>query len=231
VSPDRSDRDHRLLLASTGRRWLVAATAAISIVGGPLIAFSTPSSERDFVTVAGPVQLLISVTLGFVGVSLAADVRRQRAQAGPAVRAAFQLAIAAAVFVAVICVVAISVAGSTASEGPWLNVPTAFLGGLGVQLLSQVIGLGFGAVISGPLLAGLATLVPVAAWALLGRVEALIPVREWLTPVAVAKGLLAGNDPSAWVRAAVVVLLWGGALWLAGAGPLLFGQHGDSAAG
>ncbi|MCE1175069.1 MAG: hypothetical protein LWW77_10740, partial [Propionibacteriales bacterium] len=71
---DRSDRGHRLLLASTARRWWVGATVLIAFGIPWLLAFTLPVAERTFAAVNGPTQMLISVITPFVGLLLATDV-------------------------------------------------------------------------------------------------------------------------------------------------------------
>jgi hypothetical protein len=97
------------------------------------------------------------------------------------------------------------------------------MGGLAVQVVATSTGLGLGALVRRPLVAGIATFAPLVVAVLL---TPLPVVREWVTPAASSAGVLAGADPVAWLRELVVLLIWGGGYWLAGAGRILF-ERGD----
>jgi hypothetical protein len=94
-------------------------------------------------------------------------------------------------------------------------------------VVAATIGLGLGAVLTRPSVAGVATFAPLALAVVLGGVPA---VSAWLTPAASAPLLLAGNDPWSWLREVVVLFIWGGGLWVVGAGRILFQRGAQSLA-
>jgi hypothetical protein len=215
---DRSDRGHRLLLETTARRWWVALTAAIAVGIPWLLAFTLPAAERTFAAVNAPTQMLISVITPFVGLLLATDVRLGRAKVGPAVRVAYLFAVVAGAWGAVFSAVA---SAATVSSAPdvWAHAATAAAGGLAVQTVATSTGLGLGALLRRPIVAGVATFAPLVVGLILTAVPA---VAAWVTPAVNGPLLLSGADPMAWVREGAVLLIWGGGYWVAGAGRILF---------
>jgi hypothetical protein len=214
----RSDRGHRLLLETTARRWWVAVTAAIAVGIPWLLAFTLPAAERTFAAVNAPTQMLISVITPFVGLLLATDVRPGRAKVGPAVRVAYLFAVVAGAWGVVFSAVASAVTVSSAAD-VWANAATVAAGGLAVQAVATTTGLGLGALIRRPWLAGVATFAPLLVAVILNAVPA---VAAWLTPAVNGPLLLAGDDAMAWVREVVVLLIWGGGYAVAGAWRILF---------
>lgn len=215
---DRSDRGHRLLLVTTSRRWWVVVTAAIAVGIPWLLAFTLPTVDRTFAGVNGPTQMLISVITPFVGLLLAADVRLGRAKVGPAVRVAYLFAMVAGAWGVVFSAVASAVTVSSAPD-VWANAATAAAGGLAVQTVATTTGLGLGALIRRPWLAGVATFAPLLVAVILTAVPA---VAAWVTPAVNGPLLLTGADPLAWLREAVVLIIWGGGYAAAGAWRILF---------
>lgn len=215
---DRSDRGHRLLLETTARRLWVVVTAAIAVGIPWLLAFTLPTAERTFVGVNGPTQMLISVITPFVGLLLATDVRLGRAGVGPAVRVAYLFAVVSGAWGAVFSAVASAVTVSGSAD-VWANAVAAATGGLAVQVVATTTGLGLGALVRRPIVAGVATFAPLVVGLILTAVPA---VAAWVTPAVNGPPLLTGADPMAWVREVVVLLIWGGGYWVAGAGRILF---------
>jgi hypothetical protein len=213
--PDRrpGSRGLRLALGTRSRRWWTGATLAIGALIGSLIAAVVPPEEVTFALVCGPVQLLMSATLPFVGALLMTDVRRARVSALPAVRAALVLAVGVAGWGVVVSAIAVAVAGPAAPGDTWRYAPQIACGSVLVLVVAQGSGLAFGAVIRRPWLACLATFSPLPAWGLLvlAGVSFLSP---WLTPFGNAPALLAGDTPIAWLREAVVAGVWGALLSL-----------------
>lgn len=222
---DRSDRGHRLLLETTARRWWVVVTVLIAVGIPWWLAFTLPLAERTFVGVNGPTQMLISVITPFVGLLLATDVRLGRAGVGPAVRVAYLFAVVASAWGAVFSVIATALTATTAPGGAWGNAVAGGLGGLAVQVVATSTGLGLGALVRRPIVAGILTFAPLLVAAIL---TPLPQVAAWVTPAVVGPVLLTGADPLAWVREVVVLLIWGGGYWVAGAGRILF-PRGDAA--
>jgi hypothetical protein len=203
----------RLLLATTSRRWWTGVTLALGAAFAVLLVVGTTPQERTFALVNGPVILGMSITLPFVGVLLAADVRQGRAAVGAAVWAALALAAGSAMFGVALSAVSVAVAGSTAPGGTWRHAPQIALGSVLVAVVCQGSGLGFGTMIRRPWLACLATFSPLPVWGLL-TATGLRQLPEWMTPGANAQALLEGAEPVAWLREAVVVGVWGSGLYL-----------------
>lgn len=145
---DRSGRGHRLLLATTARRWWVGFAAAIVTVMGPLIVLVTPSAERSYAAAFAPVTVALAVVVGPVGLLLAADIRRGLARRGSAVRAALLMAVAAPIYGGLSCAAALMLIGSSTTGGPWVNALLVTFGGLVVVVATQLLGLGLGILFS-----------------------------------------------------------------------------------
>ncbi|HSU34476.1 MAG TPA: hypothetical protein VLJ88_02340 [Propionibacteriaceae bacterium] len=89
-------------------------------------------------TIATPVQLLMSVTLPFFGVLLAADLRRRhQVRAAPTLLAALTLAVLVAVFGVLVSVLATAAAPSATAQGRWQHPGTIPLGSVLVQVVAQ----------------------------------------------------------------------------------------------
>ncbi|MCE1175351.1 MAG: hypothetical protein LWW77_12210, partial [Propionibacteriales bacterium] len=141
-----------------------------------------------------------------------------RAKVGPAVRAAYLFAVVAGAWGAVFSCMASAVTVSSA-PAVWTNAAAAAAGGLAVQVVATTTGLGLGALVRRPVLAGVATFAPLLVGAILTAVPA---VAAWVTPAINGPLLLTGADPMAWVREVVVLLIWGGGYAAAGAWRILF---------
>lgn len=194
------------------RRWLLAVTVLIGVTVAVGLAVGAEPSDRTFEGVAGPVQMLMSVTLPFFGVLVGRDLRRagERAQITPTLLAATLVALAVGAVGALACAAALAVAPS---GGParWEHAATIVVGGVLVQVVAQLVGTGMGLLIRPIVVACLATIVlPLGLWLLLGSADVMRPARDWLTPYAAAQHLLSGEMSAlAWVRWFVVFLLWG----------------------
>lgn len=212
----------RRCVATTSRRWLLALTALLGLAAAVGVAATTGPSSRTFDYVSGPVQSLMSITLPFIGVLVAGDVRRgsARARLGPTVLAAALLAVAVGALGAVVSAVVVSIPSS--AVGAWTDAGTVAVGGVLVQIVSQLVGTGLGLLIRRPGFAMAATIVlPLGLWFLLGSADVLQPARDWLTPFAAAQHLLTGKmDALAWTRWAVMAAVWALALNVVGAARL-----------
>jgi hypothetical protein len=200
----------RALVSITGATALVGILAAIAVTA------SLPSGQRDFITISGPVQLLISVGVPFLGVLMTVDLHRSRRPFLPTLLRALGAALAFACFGAVATAVAVAAFPSDASEGRWSDAGVVLLGSVLVQVVAQLTGTGLGLLIRRPVVACLATIVlPLGLWLLLGAVAPA--ARAWLTPFDSASRLLAGAMTAAsWPAFVVVASLWGLSLNLIG---------------
>ena len=204
--------------ATAGRTWrrvvLLVLTLALGPAVGVALAFLGPPAQRTFAVVQGTTQLVISVLLPFVGILLAADVRRSGAtRVVPTCLATAGIAVK----VAVVGLLAATVATSAApgiTPGRWDGAASLALGGLVVQVVCVLVGVGLGLLLTRPWVAFVASAaVPLGLYAVLGAVPQLHAARDWLTPYASAQHLLSGaTTPLNWAQAAVVALLWGVAL-------------------
>jgi hypothetical protein len=202
------------------RRWLFAITALLGLLPAIAVTAATASGERTFAATSAPVQLLMSVTLPFIGALLASDLHRSRRGTRPALMLTAAAAVAAgfALFGLAVSAVAVALAPSGAAQGRWQHAGAVVVGSLVVQLVAQSIGTGLGLLVRWPVLACLGTVVlPLGVWALLGVVDAVRPAQDWLTPFGSASHLLSGGtSPLHWVQEVVVVLLWSVGLNTAG---------------
>jgi putative Mn2+ efflux pump MntP len=216
-------------LTSRSQRVLLGVTLLLGVVGAVGALAGAESAGSTFVLVAKSVQILMSVTLPFIGVLMARDALRSalagakpgpgeadRARLGPMWAAATALAVAVGAFGVVVSAVALLV-----DPGPdtWDRAAIVALCGLLVQVVAQSVGTGFGLLLRPVVVACAATVVvPLGLWFLLGAAPALHPIQAWTTPYAVVQDLLPGRaTPLAWARWFVVLLLWGVGLNVAGA--------------
>jgi hypothetical protein len=222
--------------AGTGpRQWLVAITLLLGLAVAVAMPAAVPPADRTFATLSGPVHLLMSVTLPFLGVLLAHDLVRapRAARLTPTLLAAVLLAAAVGAFGVLVCAVAVGVAPSGTAADPWGHAATIAVGGVLVQVVAQLVGTGLGLLLRPAIVAFLATIVlPLGLWFVLGSVD-LRPAQAWLTPYATVQNLLSGRMSAlAWAQWFVVLLLWGAGLNVVGAARLKrWRQGGDRASG
>lgn len=217
----------RRCVGSRSGRPLVAVTGSLGVTAVVALTVASPA-DRTIGDLAGPVQILMSVTVPFTGVLAAHDLRRSSGTARllPALLAAALLAVAVGAFGFVACLVALVVAPSGTAQGRWDHAATVLVGCVLVQVLAQFVGTGLGLLVRPVVVACLATIVvPLGLWLLLGTVDLLRPGREWLTPYAVGQHLLSGRMSAlAWIRWLVVFLLWAVGLNAVGAARLRQGR-------
>lgn len=194
------------------RQWLVAITVLLAALAAVAIAAADPA-DRTFAKLSEPVQLLMSVTVPFLGVLLVHDLKRapRDARVTPTLLAAMLLAAVVGVFGVLVCAATLAAAPSGASVHPWRHAVTIAVGGVLVQVVAQLQGTGLGLVLRSRVIACLATIVlPMGLYLLLGAVDGLHPAQGWLTPYAAARNVLSGRMSAlAWAQWLVVVLIWG----------------------
>ena len=193
---------------------LLVLTLTLGPALGAALAFLGPPAERTFAVVQGTTQLVISVLLPLVGILLAADVRRAGATSVvPTCLAAAAIAVKVAVIGLLVAVVATSAAPGI-TPGRWDGAASPAVGGVVVQVVCVLSGVGLGLLLTRPWVAFVASAaVPLGLYAALRAVPPLHGARDWLTPYASAQHLLSGaTTPVNWAQAAVVFLLWGVAL-------------------
>jgi hypothetical protein len=199
-----------------GRRRLLLALTLLAGAGSAfVVAASGPTGDRTFVAAHAAAQSAMSVAVPLFGILLAGDLRRSRSRS-PAGTYGAALAVATAVALIGVAVSALAVAVLAAgpAQTRWAHSGTAALGGLLVQALAALVGVGLGLLLRMRFVAFVASaVVPLGLWWLLGAVAALRAWQDWLTPYANARHLLSG-DMSAlqWAQSAVVLVLWGGGL-------------------
>lgn len=211
----------RKLLADSLRvhsqRWLIIITLALGVAVTVALTVLLPPDLREFALYSLTTQLVMSVTLPFLGVVMvhAATRRPGPSRPAPAMAAALLIAVAVAAFGVVINALAFVLAAHPTLRlyDPVVALTAPFL----AQLLAQSVGTGLGLLIRQPVVASLATIVlPLSAYLLLGLADA-VTVRQWLTPLGSTEVMLPGGArPLDWAAWAVVALLWGAALNAAG---------------
>ncbi|GAB2453343.1 hypothetical protein GCM10027187_21990 [Streptosporangium sandarakinum] len=214
----------RRLAGTRARRRLIAVTLLL----GPVIAAAVTAVVRPadltFAVLAEPVQILMSVTVPFLGALLAGDLRRKprTARFAPALLAAALFAAAVGVFGNLVCAVALVAAPSGAAPDAWRYAGAVAAGAVLVQVVAQLIGTALGVLVRRPVLACLGTIVlPLGLWALLGAVGPLRPAQAWLAPFASAHNLLSGPMSALmWAQWLVVLTVWAVSLNAAGAARL-----------
>ncbi len=214
----------RRLLASRRGRVIVVVTLLLGLVGAVAVTMGSPAALRTFAFTSLAVQLLMSVTVPFLGVLLTSELRRagRGHPLTPRLVAAAAMAAASAVFGVVVSVAALGVASSDAPDGAWRHVGVVVLGSILVQVIAQLAGTGLGMLIRPPAVAMAATIVlPLGLWLILGSVDGLRPAQGWLAPFASAANLLSGPmTPLQWAQVLVVVLVWNVGLNAVGANHL-----------
>ncbi|RKN52858.1 hypothetical protein D7193_23870 [Micromonospora costi] len=209
--------------ATRPRRWLVAVTLLLGVLAGVGVTAATPAGERTFAALADTVQSLMSVTVPFLGILLAHDLRRApgTARLAPTMVAATLVAAAVGVFGVLVCAAALVLAPGGTAADTWRYAGTIALGSVLVQVVAQLVGVGLGLLLRSFVVAALASIVlPLGLYALLG-VDALRPAQGWLTPYATVRNLLSRDmDAVRWAQWLVVLLLWGVGLNAVGAARL-----------
>ncbi len=196
-------------------------TLALAVLIPVLVGLGTPSAERTFVSILGPTQTLISVTVPFLGVlAVHALLRPAPLRAiGLAILIALLIAIAYALLgVATSASVTLALP-SAAPGGRWTHSASVVLGSVLVQSLAQLVGTGFGLLVRRTVLACTLTIVlPLGAWLLFGTVPPLEPAQAFLAPFSSAQHLLGGPMAATyWAQWLVMVAIWGVGLNLLGA--------------
>jgi hypothetical protein len=198
------------------RRVLLVVTVAVGALAAAALLAGLPPAERTFAKFAELVHGFISVPLPFLGVLLANDLRKAPgARVLPTLAGAALVAVAAGLAGDAFCFAALA-ASESAAPDPWAHAGVIALAGVLVQVLAQLVGTGLGLLIGRPVWGCLATIVlPLGAYALLAPLGA---ARDWLTPYAALREVLAGSAGAAgWARWVTVALLWGVALNAVGA--------------
>ena len=214
----------RRLVSTRPRRWLVAATFAAGLLAAVALAATTPADDLTFAMLAESAQSLMSVTVPFVTILLARDIRSspsapgvgvayvgaeqgQARQAMPTLLAAAMFGAAVGAFGVLACAVSLAVAPAS---DPWQYAATVAVGSVLVQIVAALIGTGLGLLVRSWAVAFAASIVlPLGLWLLLGAVDALRPAQPWLTPYASVRNLLSGEMSAlAWAQWLVMTLLW-----------------------
>jgi hypothetical protein len=219
--PTRTDSFINAVLSQTAgavrsrrRVALLVLTVALGASAGVAVALLGRSAERTFVAVQGSTQLSISVLLPLVGILLAVDLRRSgETQTLPTCLAAGAIAVRVSIAGLLVAVVATSVAPGT-TPGRWQGAASLAAGGVVVEVVCMLFGVGLGLLITRPWVAFLASaVVPMGLYGTIGAVTPLRAARDWVTPYASAQHLLSGaTTPLIWAQAVVVLFLWGFAL-------------------
>ena len=200
---------------------MLAVTALAGLLTAVVVVTAVEPSDRTFAMVAGPVQMMMSITVPFVGILLVSDVRAagSRSKIILTVLAAVVVAIVVAVFGIAVSVVAVALATWELADGRWHQFGMIAVGSLLVQSVAQLIGTGLGLLVRSIVLACLATIaLPLGLWLLLGAADRLTSAQDWLTPYGAANNLLSGQmSPIAWAQWLVVFLSWGVGLNILGA--------------
>lgn len=191
------------------RRWLLAATLAAGLLAALAV-------DADSVTgVSGPTQSSLSVLLPVVAILVVQD----RVRRGAGVRRLVVVAVALVCLAVSVALAGVVIAGVrvAAVGGSWTGVSGLVAGSVEVQIVTVLVGAGFGLLTRSAALAiFLDIAVPLGLFALLGALG-WTALRAWTTPYAVVRDLLDGAaEPVTWVRAAAVFLLW--VVLLGGAG-------------
>jgi hypothetical protein len=203
----------RRAVGTRARRWIVAVTLLLGLLGAVAVAVGSPPTERTFSAVSGPTQSLMSIVVPLLGVLATAELRRptRASEVLAVIAGALRPTLLIAVIGVVICAVVTALAPSAAAEGRWANAGVVVLGSLLVQGVAQLVGTGMGLLIRRPTLAYAATIVlPLGLWRLCGSVAVLQPAQAWLTPLPSVQHLLAGEmSPVRWAQWLVVLAIWG----------------------
>ncbi|MET8832425.1 hypothetical protein ABZV78_00700 [Micromonospora sp. NPDC004540] len=194
------------------RRWLIAITLLLGLLAALAMTAAEQPADLTFSTLSDPVQSLMSVTVPFLGVLLARDLRRapSTARLTPTLLAATLLAAAVGLFGVLVCAAALALAPAGTAPDPWRHAATIALGGVLVQIVAQLVGTGLGLLLRPAVVACLATIVlPLGLWAVLGGVDVLQPAQAF-TPYATVRNLLSGRMSAVnWAQWLVVLLIWG----------------------
>ena len=213
----------RCSLGTRPRRWLLAITLLVGVLGAVALAAGPPAG-RTFVALSNSTQSLMSVMVPLFGILLARDLKgvRGAASVAPVFTAAMLLAAAIGLFGILVCAATLAVAASDAGTGRWSHAGTVVLGSLLVQMLAVLVGTALGLLLPSPVVAFAASIVvPLGLWLVLGGVDVLNPTQAWLTPYAATRNLLSGRmSAAAWLQWLVVALMWGVGLNAAGVGRL-----------
>ncbi|MET8832865.1 hypothetical protein ABZV78_02965 [Micromonospora sp. NPDC004540] len=205
------------------RRWLVATTLLLGLLAAVAMTAAGQGGDLTFSTLSDMAQSLMSVTVPFLGVLLAHDLRRtpRTARLAPTLLAATLLAAAVGLFGVLVCTAALALAPSETAPDPWRHAATIAVGGVLVQIVAQLVGTGLGLLIRSAVVACLATIVlPLGLWAVLGGVDVLEPAQAF-TPYATVRNLLSGQMSAVkWTQWLIVLLTWGVGLNALGAARL-----------
>lgn len=165
-----------------------AVTAVVAVLAAVAITAAMPGDERSLAAVNAPVQLLISIGVPFLAAVMTSDLRPRGPEVLSTILRALVLAVAFALFGAIVTAAAVAAFPSPMADGRWSAAPVS--GSVLVQVVAVLIGTGLGLLIRRPVLASLSTIVfPLGLWLLLG---VLAPAaRAWLTPFESASKLLA----------------------------------------
>lgn len=124
----------------------------------------------------------MSITLPFVVVLLAGDLRRRPAPVGPTLLAAVVVAATVGLFGDLVCALAVVVSGPDPAVDPWAGAAAVAVGSVVVQVVAQLVGTGLGLLLRPAAVAFLATIaLPLGLWFLLG-VGPLRPAQDCRPP-------------------------------------------------
>ena len=199
-----------------GRRRLLLALTLLAGAGSAFtVAASGATQDRTFAAAQAAAQSTMSVAVPLFGILLAGDLRRSRSRSTAGTYgAALAAAAAVALFGVAVSAVVVAVLAAGPAETRWAHAAPAALGGLMVQGLAALIGVGLGLLLRTRFVAFVASAaVPLGLWWILGAVPVLRAGQDWLTPYANARHLLSGEVTMLqWGQAVVVMVLWGGGL-------------------
>ncbi|MFC4147738.1 hypothetical protein ACFO0M_15890 [Micromonospora mangrovi] len=221
IGPDESTLDAlRRAVGTRRRKWLLAGTLLLGLTAAVALSAAGQPGDRTLDAMADPVQSLMSVAVPLIGILLAHDLRHapRTTRLTPTLLAGVLVAAAVGVFGTLACVVALALVPSGTASDPWRHAGTIALGGVLVQVVAVLVGIGLGLLLRSTVLAFLGTIVlPLGCWAVLGAVDVLRPAQA-LTPYASVRHLLSGRmDAAAWAQWCAVLLIWGVGLTALGA--------------
>ncbi|GGK87604.1 hypothetical protein Sme01_49020 [Sphaerisporangium melleum] len=208
----------RRAAGTTPRRLLIAITLLLGLLPAVAIVAAAPPADITLAALVLPVQSLMSVTVPLIGILLAGDLRRLPGTPplAPTMAAAAVPAALIGAFGSAVCAIALALVPATAPD-PWRGAPVVLIGGVLVQVVAQLIGIGLGLLLRSPAVAFVASLAPAGLWWALGTVEVLRPLQAF-TPYATVVNLLSGRmSAAAWGQWLAVLLIWVAGLNAAGA--------------
>jgi ABC-type transport system involved in multi-copper enzyme maturation permease subunit len=212
-------------------RWLLVAIAVTGLAAALISAIAGDAKDHGFDSISSAVQGSMAVLLPIVSILLVTSEWSQRTALqtfvltparGRIVRAKLLagslIAVLGSLVGAGLAAAAAATAGSHPADGTWRHAGAVLLGSVIVQLISQLMAMGFALLLlssPGAIVANFA--IPLAWAALTGGVRALHGVQPWVDSSKVSTNLLSGDmDGTRWAQVVVVTLVWVVALLAAG---------------